>query len=132
MRQTKLGMTCTILVAAAAASLALTGCGSQTEESRPAAPAAAQTAAPAPAAASEPQRYDMIGKVVAVDKEGKTLTVDHGDIPGFMMAMTMPYPVKDAALLDKVAAGDQITAKVVSAGGEYWLENVVAAPPPAK
>jgi len=90
-----------------------------------------QNDAPPPAAAqpqqTQPQRYDLKGKVVSIDKSGKMLTVDHGDIPGFMGAMTMPYPVKDLHLLDNLSPGDQITAKVVSAGGDVWLENIVAA-----
>jgi len=55
----------------------------------------------------------------------KKVVVDAQDIPGFMGAMTMPYPVKDAGLLDKLAAGDQITAQVVQSGNEFWLENIV-------
>ena len=98
------------------------------------------TEAPAPAAAaaqSQPataQRYDLKGKVVAVDKAGKKLTVDHEAIVGFMSAMTMPYPVKDEHLLDNLSPGDQVTAKVVSSGGEIWLENIVTvkADAPAK
>jgi protein SCO1/2 len=79
------------------------------------------------------QRYDLKGKVVSVDKSGKKLTVDHEAIPGFMGAMTMPYPVKDEHLLDHLSPGDQVTAKVVSGDGQFWLENVEttnAAPSP--
>jgi protein SCO1 len=96
-------------------------------------PSQAQTPAPA-AAAQTAQRYDLKGKVVAVDKIGKKLTVDHEAIPGFMGAMTMPYPVKDEHLLDNLSPGDQVTAKVVSSGGEIWLENIAAvnAAAPAK
>ncbi len=92
------------------------------------APKPAETPAAAPAAApatgQTAQRYDLQGKVVAMDKPGKKLTVDGGDIPGFMSAMTMPYPVKDEHLLDNLSVGDQISAKVVSSGGDFWLENI--------
>jgi protein SCO1/2 len=95
------------------------------------APKPAETPAAAPAAAPQAsttgqtaQRYDLKGKIVAVDKAGKKLTVDAGDIPGFMSAMTMPYAVKDEHLLDNLSAGDQITAKVVSSSGDIWLENI--------
>jgi protein SCO1/2 len=77
---------------------------------------------------ANPARYDLNGKVVAVDKSAKRLTVDHGDIPGFMGAMTMPYAVKDEHLLDNLKAGDQISAKVVSTGSEFWLENIAVKP----
>ena len=62
--------------------------------------------------------------MVAVDKAGKKLTVDHGDTPGLMSAMTMPYDVRDAAWLETLSPGDEITAKVSTAGG-YHLEDIV-------
>ena len=111
----------------AALCLGLMACSSDS------APKPAET--PAPAAATPgatAQRYDLKGKVVAVDKPGKKLTVDHETIVGFMSAMTMPYPVKDEHLLDNLAPGDQVTAKVVSSGGDVWLENIVKAAPPPK
>ena len=79
----------------------------------------------------------MKGKVVAIDKAGARLTIDHEAIPGFMGAMTMAYTVKDPHAFDVVSSGDEITAKVVSSGGSYWLEDVQAAkrtlpPVPAK
>ena len=83
--------------------------------------------------AEHPARYDLNGKVVAIDKAAKKLTVDHGDIPGFMGAMTMPYSVKDEHALDNLTVGDQISAKVVSTGSEFWLENITGRPAaPAK
>jgi Cu/Ag efflux protein CusF len=82
---------------------------------------------------SDEQRYDLKGKVVAVDVAGKKLTVDHEDIPGFMAAMTMAYPVKDEKLLESLSAGDEVTATVVSGDGGYWLEDIAVATssPPA-
>jgi protein SCO1/2 len=120
-----------ILTTIAILCLGLAACSSD-------APKPAETPAAAPAAApatgQTAQRYDLKGKVVALDKAGKRLTVDAGDIPGFMSAMTMPYPVKDDHLLDNLSVGDQITAKVVSSGGDFWLENIAAvkADAPAK
>jgi protein SCO1/2 len=87
----------------------------------------AQTPASAPPQQTQAQRFDLKGKVVSIDKAGKRLTVDHEAIPGFMGAMTMAYPVKDERLLDNLAPGDPVTAKVVSTGSEFWLENVATA-----
>jgi protein SCO1/2 len=70
------------------------------------------------------QRYHMEGKVVTVDRQNQALEVDHKEIPGFMGAMTMSYPVKTPFVLNQVSVGDQITADVVLSGGKYWLENV--------
>src|ERR1700730_15841384 len=90
-------------------------------------PSEAQTAAPAQSQQSQPQRYDLTGTVVSIDKSGTKLTVDHQAIPGFMGAMTMAYAVKDEHQFDNLSPGDQVTAKVVSNGGEVWLENIVTA-----
>jgi protein SCO1/2 len=63
--------------------------------------------------------------VVQVDKAQQHLVIDHEEIPGFMGAMTMPYPVADAATLERVSPGDQITADVVVSDNQIRLENVV-------
>jgi protein SCO1/2 len=75
-------------------------------------------------AASQTVRYDFKGKVVSIDRSARRVTVDHEAIPGFMGAMTMAYPVRDARLLDKISAGDEVTAKLVSSDGTYWLEDI--------
>ena len=49
------------------------------------------------------------GEVRKVDKDAKKITLKHGPIKNLdMPAMTMVFQVKDAALLDKLAAGDKI------------------------
>ena len=88
------------------------------------------TAAPPQEASSVASgRYDLKGKIVSVDKSAKQLTVDHEAIPGFMGAMTMGYPVKDERALDGLSPGDQVTAKVVSSNGSYWLEDIAVVKP---
>ena len=68
----------------------------------------------------------MTGTVVSVDLRSHQAVIQHGDIPGFMDAMTMPYLVKNDSELRKVAAGDQIVAdlRVSKDTGEVWLANV--------
>jgi protein SCO1/2 len=70
------------------------------------------------------KHYQLTGRVVAIDKPNKSLTVDGDEVPGFMSAMQMPYDVKDASLLDKVAPGDKITADIVVKNDDSWLENI--------
>jgi protein SCO1 len=74
------------------------------------------------------KRYPLTGRVVSVDKANQSINVDGDAIPGFMSAMTMPYQVKDASVLDKAAPGDQIKADIVVANDGAYLENVVIAP----
>lgn len=71
------------------------------------------------------QRYHLVGKVVSVDNAQGILLVDHQAIPGFMDAMTMPYPVADTAALATLAPGDEITADVVVTTSAAHLENIV-------
>ena len=84
-----------------------------------------QTQPSAATSATQEQHYHMAGTVVSIDKEQNHLIVNHGDIPGFMAAMTMPYPVVDPKTLDRVGIGDQITADVVVANGQARLQDVV-------
>lgn len=60
--------------------------------------------------APEARTYQLTGQVLAVRPETSEILVKHEDIPGFMPAMTMPYVVKDAALIRGRAPGDLITA----------------------
>jgi protein SCO1/2 len=78
------------------------------------------------AACNRTRRYPMQGEVIAKDTAMKEVTVNHGDIPGFMAAMAMPYRVKDEAVVQQVEPGDKITAEVVvgSDRSDYWLEDV--------
>ncbi len=83
------------------------------------------------------KHYQLNGRVTAIDKPNKSLTVDGDEIPGFMAAMQMPYDVKDASLLDKLSVGDRITADVVVHDDDSWLEQIkvtqaAATPAPSK
>src|ERR1700681_1400021 len=76
------------------------------------------------------RRHSLNGRVVSVDKGKQQVVVDAEDIPGFMMAMTMPYDVKNPSLLEGLSPEDQITADVVVNGNDVWLENVVVVKKP--
>jgi protein SCO1 len=79
----------------------------------------------APAAQPQAKRYHLVGKVVSIDQQQATLNVDGQEIPGFMAAMTMPYPVHDAKSLSSLNPGDEITADVVVSSDGAYLENIV-------
>jgi Cu/Ag efflux protein CusF len=94
-----------MLIPCLAALLLLAGCGSQP---------------------SEPVKtFQMHGEVLSLDAAGRVATVKHSDIPGFMSAMTMGYPVKDQAEFSKLSVGEKITATVYQRGaGEFWIGNI--------
>ena len=62
------------------------------------------------------------GKVEAVNKDGKSLTVNGEKVEGWMDAMTMNYKVDNPSILDKVKPGDQIMATVYD--GDYSLHKI--------
>ena len=79
--------------------------------------------------ASAPQdqakRYHLVGKVISIDQQQSSAMIDGQEIPGFMAAMAMPYPVHDAKALSSLGPGDEITADVVVTGDGAYLENIV-------
>jgi len=98
-----------VIVAGISISAGLAGCGASKPPVQP---------------ASGPQRYHLTGRVVSVETAKQQVTVDAEDIPGFMMAMTMGYAVKDPNLLTPLSAEDQIKADVVVNGNDVYLENI--------
>ena len=65
------------------------------------------------------------GEVRRVDREGKKITLKHGPIPNVdMPAMTMAFAVKDAAMLDRVKAGDQVRFRIEKIGETYTLTAI--------
>jgi len=112
------------------ACLALLGCRPSSQSASPSSSSSgASSSSSSGASADSPsgeKRYHLKGTVVQIDKPQQHLVINHGDIPGFMAAMTMPYPVADAKTLDMVSVGDQVTADVVVIGdSKVQLENVV-------
>lgn len=69
--------------------------------------------------------YELKGQILVVKPETNELLVKHEDIKGFMPAMTMPYTVKDAALLKDKTAGDLITATLNVAPDGPFLTAIV-------
>ena len=71
----------------------------------------------------EPEkRYDLKGKVVAVDKDHRQVTLAHERIPGFMDAMTMSFNVHDEWAMNALAPGQTVEATLVIAGHQSWIE----------
>ena len=64
-------------------------------------------------ASSEAKRYTLKGKVVSVDKAARKAKIAHDEIPGFMDAMTMDFPVKDDWVWDDLTKDAEIRAELV-------------------
>jgi protein SCO1/2 len=70
------------------------------------------------------RRYSIAGQIVSIDQEKKQIILNHGDIPGYMPAMVMPFSVKDANQLSSLARGDEITATLTVGARESWLDSI--------
>src|SRR5688572_18661554 len=68
--------------------------------------------------------YQVQGMVRGVDVPGGTAEIQHEAIPGFMMAMTMPFYVKDSAILKKLEPGQAIAFELVVTASDSWITNV--------
>ncbi len=71
------------------------------------------------------QRYELKGRVIAVDRAKGEVSVDHEEVKGYMGAMTMDFPVRDAEALKVLEAGDQLQASLVITDDGYWLDSLV-------
>src|SRR5215510_12951638 len=59
------------------------------------------------------REYTLEGQILAVRPERNEVIIKHSDIKGFMPGMTMPFTVKDAALLRDKQPGDLVRATLV-------------------
>jgi protein SCO1/2 len=70
------------------------------------------------------RRYTGSGLVLDVDRAAATVTLSHERIPGYMDAMTMPFAVRDAALLDAVRRGDRVAFRLAVGRRESRLDRL--------
>lgn len=67
-------------------------------------------------------------EVRKVDKDNKKITLKHGAIKNLdMPPMTMVFNVNDAAMLDKVQAGDKVRFKASGEGGKFTVTDLQSA-----
>jgi protein SCO1/2 len=59
------------------------------------------------------RQYELQGQILGIEASRNEVLIKHGDIKGFMPAMTMPFTVKDAGLLSGKQPGDLVTATLV-------------------
>jgi protein SCO1/2 len=78
------------------------------------------------AAPPDERSFAVKGKVVAVDRDKKQVTLDHEDIPGLMKAMKMPFAVETEQLLDNLHVGDDVQGRLKVVGGNYTITELKA------
>jgi protein SCO1 len=70
------------------------------------------------------QSYSARGVVEQIAADRRQVTIHHQDIPGYMMEMTMDFPVKDTNELNGVSVGDKITFTLVVSQTNEWVEKI--------
>ena len=79
-------------------------------------------------AASSPERvvseYDAQGRLVRILENSRLLQIQHGDIEGFMPAMTMPFEYRADSILNAVSVGDSVHFRVASDGIDNWVIRI--------
>jgi protein SCO1/2 len=68
--------------------------------------------------------YELQGQILAVRPERNEVVIKHEDIKGFMPGMTMPFTVKDPALLSGRERGDLVTATLVVGETQAYLTTL--------
>lgn len=86
-----------------------------------------ETPAPSPsgpAAAVQPNTYQGVGVVKALNLKAPAIEIDHEEIVGLMPAMQMEFPVTDGALLSGLAVNDRIDFTVVERTGKMKVTAI--------
>lgn len=72
-----------------------------------------------------PKEYEVTGVIKEVRPAGPDVVVRHDPIPGYMEAMTMPFPVRDASLLMPLQPGDSVRFRLSVTRAESWSDRFV-------
>ncbi len=78
----------------------------------------------APLVSTNLQTFFVRGVVKEVKPDGKTVIVDHEEIPNYMVKMTMPFKVKDTNQLANLGTNDAIHFRLNVAEYESWIDQV--------
>jgi protein SCO1/2 len=76
-----------------------------------------------------PEVRSVRGQVARVADAGRSLVVDHEEIPDFMEAMRMTFPVQDPSRVRGFAAGDKIRFDLHVSGGRTSIGAIEKLPP---
>jgi protein SCO1 len=70
------------------------------------------------------ETHAISGLVLAVDAAHRSMTVSCNSVPGYMDAMTMPFDVREAKMLDGIKPGAAIDFTLVVNGDSSYAENI--------
>jgi Cu/Ag efflux protein CusF len=78
-----------------------------------------------PPAADRPLtgEFEATGVVVRILDNSKLIQIRHGDIEGFMPAMTMPFAWHEDSVRASVAVEDSIRFTIATDGVDHWITS---------
>ncbi len=71
--------------------------------------------------AAEVQTFEGTGVVKNITPSKSHIIIEHKAIEGFMNAMTMPFRIKDQAVLEGIARGDKVNFVLTVAGNDVYV-----------
>jgi protein SCO1/2 len=80
--------------------------------------------APTPPSDAASRSYPAQGVVEQIAPDHHQVTIHHQAIPGYMMEMTMDFPVNDPSELDGLAVGDDITFTLVVNQASAYVKDL--------
>ncbi len=89
---------------------------------------AEENAAPKPLSEPGERLYTVRGVIAGRDVADNTLRIDHQEIPGYMEAMTMDFPVRGAEVASLPADRSRVEATLHVNNGRVWLTGVKRVP----
>ncbi|SVD56267.1 uncharacterized protein METZ01_LOCUS409121, partial [marine metagenome] len=57
--------------------------------------------------------YSVKGTIIEIRKESNEFLIHHDEIPGFMMAMTMPFKLADSLDINRFGIGDSVDFRLI-------------------
>ena len=72
---------------------------------------------------SEKKTYSVTGTLIEINNDTNEFIIHHDEIPGFMMAMTMPFKLNDSKYLNKFKIGDSLKFNLIIDGPNAFSDN---------
>lgn len=72
--------------------------------------------------------YEVKGRVVGFGDDGRTVIVEHEDIPGLMDAMTMSFKTDGTPELERFEVGDAVGFSLVVSRDSAWIHHLERLP----
>ena len=73
---------------------------------------------------SSDREYTLQGQILSIEADHMQANIKHEEIKGFMMAMTMPYKVRNPREFESLKPGDLITSRLIIESSDGYLVDV--------